>query len=290
MRLIERLECPFCKATKFDTIFRVNYSDINLKNFINEYYQSDLLNQVLKNNIYELCDCKICKGIFQKFEPDDNFSIFLYDKIISSENSLIKKNDFIKKNENKLNQDFLMISKLFSKKLDEIKILEFGCGWGFWSKFMKSKSLNITTCEFSKSRHQYLIENKINNIQNLSEINDKFDLIYSEEVLEHVSSPLNILIKLKGLLNENGFMFHRFPSSFFFKKKLNSKYIPKKDCAHPLEHINIINRRCFLEMSRITNLEFCNLLKFKDQKISSKIKMLKNDLIFNNVLLKSKVT
>ena len=43
-------------------------------------------------------------------------------------------------------------------------------------------------------------------------------------------------------------------------------------------------------MSRLTNLEFCNLLKFKNQKISSKIKMLKNDLIFNNVLLKAKIT
>ena len=43
-------------------------------------------------------------------------------------------------------------------------------------------------------------------------------------------------------------------------------------------------------MSKIANLEFCNLLKFKDQKIPSKIKMLKNDLIFNNVLLKPKVT
>jgi len=289
MHLIERLKCPFCKGTEFKTLYKKNYSDIKLKNFIEEYYQSNLLNQIIENNVYELCECNICNGIFQKYEPDDNFSNFLYDKIISSENSLIKKNDFIKKNENKLNQDFLMISKLFSKRTDEIKILEFGCGWGFWSKFMKSKSLNITTCEFSKSRHQHLIENKINNIQNLNEINDKFDLIYSEEVLEHVSSPLNILIKLKKLLTENGFMFHRFPSSFFFKKKLNSKYIPKKDCAHPLEHLNIINKKCFLEMSRVTNLEFCNLLKFKNQKISSKIKMFKNDLIFNNVLLKSKV-
>ena len=69
-------------------------------------------------------------------------------------------------------------------------------------------------------------------------------LYTQRKVLEHVSSPLNILIKLKGLLNENGFMFHRFPSSFFFLR-LNSKYVPKKDCAHPLEHINIINRKCF---------------------------------------------
>ena len=289
MHLVERLECPFCRKTKFKNLFKKNFSDIKLKNFIDEYYQSNLLNQIIKNNFYELCECNACHGIFQKYEPDDNFSNLLYDKIISSKNSLIKKNDFFKKNENKLKQDSLMISKLFSKRSDKIKILEFGCGWGFWSKFMKSKSFNITTCEFSDTRHQHLVKNKINNIQNLNEINDKFDLIYSEEVLEHVSSPLNILIKLKDLLNDNGFMFHRFPSSFLFKKKLNSKYNPTKDCAHPLEHLNIINKKCFLEMSRKADLEFCNLLKFKNQKISSKIKMLKNDLIFNNVLLKTRV-
>ena len=86
-----------------------------------------------------------------------------------------------------------MISALFEKKIESIKILEFGSGWGFWSKFMLSKSLNVTTCEFSDVRHQHLIKNKIKNFKSLDNINTKFDFIYSEETLEHVTFPLNVL-------------------------------------------------------------------------------------------------
>ena len=75
-------------------------------------------------------------------------------------------------------------------------------------------------------------------------IKKRFDLIYTEEVLEHLSDPIETLIKLSKLLKNDGFMIHKFPSSKFFQLKLNFNYVPKKDCAHPLEHINIFCKNC----------------------------------------------
>ena len=160
-------------------------------------------------------------------------SNFLYDEIISTNESYNKKLNFIENNKNKLEQDFLMISNLFNGKLKNIKIFEFGSGWGYWSKFMKSKSLNVSTCEFSKKRHQYLVKNHIRNFRFLEQINEKFDFIYSEEVLICCISIKESLNQLNKILNINGYMFHRFPSSFLFETKLNERYIPNKDCAHP---------------------------------------------------------
>ena len=288
MNLIERLECPFCKNNEFKTLYKIKHCDEKLKKFISEYYKSNFLSKILENCIYEICECFNCGGLFQKYEPDEKLSDFLYDKIISLENSFEKKNNYLEKNRNKLKQDLLMITSMPFKNKDSIKILEFGSGWGSWSKFMKSQSLNITTCEFSDSRHKHLLKNNINNIKNIDEIKDKFDFIYSEEVLEHISSPLNILNKLSKLLKTNGYMFHRFPSSYNFKKKLNTKYIPGKDCAHPLEHLNIFNKKSFLKMCEINNLQLCNSLKFKNQSLFSKIKIIKNDFLFNNILLENK--
>ena len=285
MNLFERSECPFCNRNKFKSIFKKNYSSKELSSFIENYYKSNTLNKILKNKFYELCECLNCKGVFQKYVPNDELSNFLYNEIISTRESFDKKKNYIKNNIKKLNQDYLMINNLFEKKIDNIKILEFGSGWGFWSKFMKSKSLSISTCEFSENRHQHLIKSEIKNFKYLEEINDKFDLIYSEEVLEHVTYPLKILNQLKKKLKEGGFMFHRFPSSFLFKTKVNYKYVPKKDCAHPLEHINIINKESFIHMCEILNLNILHSKKFKNQKFISKVKDLKNSIIFNNVLL-----
>ncbi len=287
MNLIKRLKCPFCNKQTFKSLFKRNYSSKELSDFIFKYYKSKELMKILQNEIYELCECTYCNGIFQKNIPDKNFLNFLYNELISSVESLNKKVHYIKNQEKKLNQDFIMIKTLFDKKIDKIKILEFGSGWGFWSKFMLSKSLNVTTCEFSDKRHQHLIENKIQNFKSLDNLNMKFDFIYSEEVLEHVTSPVDTLKKLKNILSENGYMFHRFPSSFLFRNKLRKNYIPRKDCAHPLEHINIINRKSFVQMSKILKLDICNSLKFKNQSIFSKLKILKNDFKFNNILLKN---
>ena len=80
-------------------------------------------------------------------------------------------------------------------------------------------------------------------------------------------------------------MFHRFPSSFLFKTKLNKMYIPKKDCAHPLEHINIIKKKSFNQMSKILNLNICSLSKKNNLSFFSKIKTFKNHFAFNNILL-----
>ena len=288
MNLIERLVCPFCKNNEFQTLYKIKYCDEKLKKFLSDYYKSNVLIEILKNCIYEICECFNCNGLFQKYEPDKEFSDLLYDKIISAENSFEKKNDYLERNKNKLKQDLLMISNLPLNQKDNIKILEFGCGWGSWSKFMKSHSLNITTCEFSDSRHKHLLKNDINNIKNINEIKDKFDFIYSEEVLEHVSSPLDILHKLTKLLKTNGYMFHRFPSSYNFKKKIITEYTPGKDCAHPLEHLNIFNKKSFLKMCKTNNLELCNSLKFKKQSLFSRLKIIKNDFLFNNILLKNK--
>jgi len=283
MELIKRIECPFCKENDFKSLFKKKYSHPDLQTFINKYYQSSLLNQKLQNETYEISECINCEGLFQTFIPDDNFSNFLYNDLISADGSLKKKSDYFIKNKNKLNEDMLLISSLYNKEIDNIKILEFGCGWGYWSKFMQSKLFNITTCELSEKRHNHLINNKILNFRNLDKINDKFDFIYSEEVLEHISSPLETLIQLKNLLSKNGFMLHRFPSTFLFKEKLIYNYKPKKDCGHPLEHINLINKKSFLKMCKKINLNIYNPMR--NQKLRSKIKILKNNFIFNNVIL-----
>ena len=283
MELTKRTECPFCKENDFKSLFKKKYSHPDLQTFINNYYQSVLLDQKLQNETYEISQCINCEGLFQTFIPDDNFSNFLYNNLISANDSLKKKADYFIKNKNKLNEDMLLVSSLFNKKIDKIKILEFGCGWGYWSKFMQSKLFNITTCEFSEKRHNHLISNKILNFRNLDQISDKFDFIYSEEVLEHISSPLETLMQLKNLLAKDGFMLHRFPSTFLFKEKLIYNYKPKKDCGHPLEHINLINKKSFLRMCKKINLNIYNPIR--NQKLKTKIKTLKNNFIFNSVIL-----
>ncbi len=109
-----------------------------------------------------------------------------------------------------------------------------------------------------------------------------YDLIFSNQALEHVSSPFHIIQNLYNKLNKDGIMYHKFPSSFLFKKKLSRNYEPKKDCAHPLEHINIFNKKCFEKMVKKIKLKEKNV---ENLSFVSKIKFIKNKFLFNQIIL-----
>lgn len=283
MKLLERLKCPFCENTKFKTLYKEFYNSSNMRNFLMNYYKNREILNILESEIYEINECIICKGIFQKFIPDDDLSYYIYEKLISVTESFSKKKNIFITNYKEYYLDAEIIEKLIKKRKNEIKILEFGSGWGFWAKFMKKLNFNVETVEISSSRIDYLKKEKIKNYRNLNEINNNYDLIFSNQALEHISNPLQTIKILNSKLNESGIMFHKFPSSIFFKIKLKNKYKPKKDCAHPLEHINIYNKRCFNKICEINNLK---KIKINNLNFINKIKILKNDFKFSQIILK----
>lgn len=146
--------------------------------------------------------------------------------------------------------------------------------------------VNLLTVEISTPRTEHLKKINIKNYQNLSEVEKKYDLIFSNQVLEHIPRPNDTLAALKEKLVDDGFMFHKFPSAFLFKKKLSKNYIPKKDCAHPLEHINILNKNCFKSMCKLLNMK---IIKIENLNLKNRLQMFKNDFIFNQIILKKKI-
>ncbi len=282
MRLNRRTMCPFCNNNQFKLLYKKEYNSFDLNKFLDDYYKNPKIHKILISEFYEIAECNKCKGLFQSNIPDEELSLFIYEELISSQLSFKKKllkpiqpREYI--------FDAKIIEKLFRKKNNEVKILEFGSGWGFWARFMKSKNFNVETVEISNSRIKYLKETKIHNYTSLTQINKKYDLIFSNQVLEHIPFPLETIKQLKTKLFDNGIMYHKFPSSFLFKKKLSKNYIPQKDCAHPLEHINIFNKNCLNEICKILDLKQINI---NNLSIIDNIRLLKNNLLFNQIILR----
>ena len=152
---------------------------------------------------------------------------------------------------------------------------------------MKELNFNVDTLEISKTRADFLKKNNIQNYRNINELNTKYDLIFSNQVLEHISNPFQTMKDLLNKLNANGFMYHKFPSSFNFKNRLSESYKPRKDCAHPLEHINIYSKKSFFVMAKKLKLQIINPIYIKNISIIDKLILLKNYLLFNTVILKN---
>ena len=93
-------------------------------------------------------------------------------------------------------------------------------------------------------------------------------------------------MNLSKILKLGGHIMLRFPSSFLFKYRLTENYEPTTDCAHPLEHINLLKRKSFEAMIKGSNLKVIDLKSKFNFSIRNFLKDIKNILYFDSILIK----
>jgi len=286
MSLTIRNICPACKKSDFKNLYSLPYNSEKMINFLKKYYKGRIDTKKLEKNNYNLLECQYCNLIFQEQIPNEKFSQELYEELIDQEDSLQKKENFEKKYQNKLFYEINLIKGIFKKRNEEISILDFGAGWGFWLNHLKNYNFNVHAYEISESRINFIKKNQINVISSIENSANKFDFIYSEETFEHISNPRETLVNLSKMLKNEGFILIKFPSNFLFKFKLNKKYKPNTDCAHPLEHINLFKNKSFDKMTKDSNLKIINFKSQFSFSIKNFLKDIKNFFYFDSVLLK----
>ena len=285
MKLIERTNCPVCFNSDYKILISISYRDEKILAFLNEYYKNKMPVHLLNDFHYQLAECNKCKLIFQKYIPDEEFSNELYDKIISSEASLKKKLD-LKDLNSRYDKEINLIKNIFKNK--KIKVLEFGAGWGFWASRALEKGLDVDAFELSNTRIRFMREKGINVIEDLKKDKNQYDFIYSDQTIEHIPDPHQIFKEFLPNLKKGGFVLLNYPTSFGFKNQLTKNYIPKKDAAHPLEHLNLFNRKSFNYLNKKYDLELINFRCKFSLSLRSILKDIRNLFYFDNILIKKK--
>ena len=117
------------------------------------------------------------------------------------------------------------INSKLPKTLDNLKILDIGCGNG-WSLFLgHSKGYKPTGLTFDQNQIDSI--NKKNEIfkaditllnKNLDEIDElgheKYDVIVNTENIEHVVNDVDLILKMSNVLNDRGFVYFTTPNWF----------------------------------------------------------------------------
>jgi 2-polyprenyl-3-methyl-5-hydroxy-6-metoxy-1,4-benzoquinol methylase len=155
--------------------------------------------------------------------------------------------DFIKL---KIAQKASNINKII--KEDKGTFLDVGCGEGFAMNYFHEKKWNVHGIDFSeygilkfhpnllkyfqKGEIYSLLEERVNN-------KEKFDVVWVGNVLEHVLDPIDLLIKLKALLQPDGVLVITVPNDFSsFQEALEQKKLVDRKywIAYP-DHISYFN-------------------------------------------------
>lgn len=103
------------------------------------------------------------------------------------------------------------ISKTFKNILESFNltnksVLDLGCGYGEYLKLFGKDSIGITTTEeeveFGKENNLNIRFGNVEKIDALN-INSKFDVIWANNLFEHLLSPHAFLIRLKTISHDN---------------------------------------------------------------------------------------
>ena len=141
----------------------------------------------------------------------------------------------------------MMMKPVFDKSADLIqsrtkisrgRLLDIGCGYGFFLQEMKYRGWKIEGIEISEIGRQYArdkwdIHVFSQPLENVGLEADSFDVVTLFYVIEHVNDPLGLLKEVKRILKPDGLIFLRWPHSTPivrilgpFSKKLDLYHTP----------------------------------------------------------------
>jgi len=188
---------------------------------------------VRDSTIHSVFSCDSC-GHVQLFPlPDYDENMQFYDK--NKQASWVHQTTDVEALRKHLKTDTIRranyVEKHFSTKT---KILDIGCGYGFFSEEMINRGWDINCLEISHDRRkiaEQITMQKIYNFDVCKEGNipdyltDKFDVIVAFQVFEHILQPLEFLTGVKKLLKPGGKIILELPNRDDHMLKISNGYL-----------------------------------------------------------------
>jgi 2-polyprenyl-3-methyl-5-hydroxy-6-metoxy-1,4-benzoquinol methylase len=234
-----RPHCELCGAQQPSTLLARSFSDPAVWSFLEHYYEGRIDKDALGDAMYELVRCPACGFIWQKHILNDAGMATLYDQWIAADNSLKKKQStdiapgYVRQAE-------LVRLLMPGRAAADIRVLDFGMGWGYWCKAAQSLGYQIVGLELAESRIEFARDMGIEAVQQLDELKGRtFDFINAEQVFEHIPQPLETLKTLCTYLDSGGVVRIAVPDGAKVAQEVAQPgWAASKNAVHPLEHIN----------------------------------------------------
>lgn len=166
-----------------------------------------------------------------------------------------------------------MMKPVYNKSADLIesrtrtgrgKLLDIGCGYGFFLQEMKSRGWDVKGIELSREGRKYAqgtLDIKVysETLEDISFSECTFDVVTFIYVIEHMPDPIGLLMEVKRILKPNGLVLLRWPHSTPIVKILGP-VARKLDLYHTPYHLYDFSPKtieAILLMSGFQAIETC---------------------------------
>ena len=145
----------------------------------------------------------------------------------------------------------------FNKKPGQLKVYDYGMGFGQWCQMAKAFNCQTHGSDISPSRCAYAEANGITVLSADELPAGEFDFINCNQVLEHLSDPLEVLQKLTRALKPDGLIHLNVPDCRKPKRELRKGRITPRliKAMDPLQHINGFDHDSLLRLAARVGLK-----------------------------------
>ena len=204
------------------------------------------------DNIYNVWNCAHCGSGFLNPRPTKEFLDQIYLKSYQGHNQEISLHDIIDNEKEYPNAtiDALRISGIAKKLINisekKLKALDIGSGFGFFSQGAIKLGFEVTAINPGKFDNE--IFEKLNNFKpienNFEDMvfdNGTYDLVILSQVLEHITDPYNMLIKIKKLISPDGVLAIAVPNINSFLVKILKEN--ESSCFWIPQHVTYFSKK-----------------------------------------------
>jgi SAM-dependent methyltransferase len=235
---VERPCCPVCDDAHFDVLRSLPFCAPEVWDFLASYYGGRIERGELENALYEVRRCRSCAFLWQGYHLDAAGAQRLYEEWISAEESLAKKTRADVSLFDGYAREVSSIARRLGRKPAELRVLDFGMGWGVWCRMAQAYGYDVAGFDLSPRRQQHARAHGVRVIASLDEP-ARYDFVNCHHALEHVPDPRATLERLVRSLAPGGLLRLSVPDGRAMEQRLRDPgWRAAKDPLHPLEHLN----------------------------------------------------
>lgn len=223
--------------------------------YFSEHYKGRAASTVLIGYEYQLLRCRSCGLAYQRAVPDDWLLGEVYDKWIPPVERMRLRQSYNLDDYRYWAEQVEFLIQYLRKPPHAVKVLDFGLGWAEWACMAQAYGCEVYGSELSaeRAKNAQLLGIPILSLDELSE--HRFNFINTEQVLEHLTDPGEILGRLAVALAPGGFVklsvpdarvtLRRITGGATFASLAASDVMP----IAPLEHINSFQHDSLLRLA-----------------------------------------
>lgn len=224
-----RTACPVCDGTDLVRIYTAPYDEDPVRALVQSNFgrQGVIDWPLLAGVPFEVGKCRTCDLLFQVQTPNDAMLEVIYTKMISPEfleqyeRGLLTLHEF-----HRIAGEFTVLFEMIGKHPADITVLDFGVGQGRWARVARGMGATVYVTEIGEDKKRLARTLGLEVIEDEDIDTMTFDLVHTEQVLEHLVHPGRDFARLARAVTPGGIFKAAVPYRGKLEQLLKTKGLP----------------------------------------------------------------